>query len=191
MKRKRLDRDQWGFQGFPYAQMRVDLPEFHGMASMIQLLSGDYCYWETPKAGKVPVCGKGMTWLQLVPDGQHRLITVKYLPNGKPSLWYVDVIDRMETDPDGVAVFVDAYLDVIITPQGDVKIDDRDELEAAYASGDMTEEQYRRTLAEGEKIVQEMCKDIKQLEKWCKGIYRHVQGRLQAPDTFRKSEKRG
>ncbi|MBP3636512.1 MAG: hypothetical protein J6K13_03015 [Clostridia bacterium] len=170
MKRKRLDRDKWGFQGFPYAQMRVDLPEFHGMASMIQLLSGDYCYWETPKAGKVPVCGKGMTWLQLVPDDQHRLITVKYLPNGKPSLWYVDVI---------------------ITPQGDVKIDDREELEAAYASGDMTEEQYRRTLAEGEKIVQDMCTDIRQLKKWCKGIYRHVQSRLQAPDTFRKNEKRG
>ena len=37
MKRKRLDRDSWGFQHFPYYQMRVDLPEFHGMVCLIRI----------------------------------------------------------------------------------------------------------------------------------------------------------
>ena len=68
MKRKRLDRDSWGFQHFPYYQMRVDLPEFHGMVCLIRILSGEKCCWTLPRAGRVPVCGAGMTWLQLIPD---------------------------------------------------------------------------------------------------------------------------
>ena len=80
MKRKRLDRDSWGFQHFPYYQMRVDLPEFHGMVCLIRILSGEKCCWTLPRAGRVPVCGAGMTWMQLIPDGQHRIITVKYRP---------------------------------------------------------------------------------------------------------------
>ena len=60
MKRKRLTREGWGFQGFPYYQMRVDLPEFRGLASVIRILSGDECTWSMPRAGRVPVAGAGM-----------------------------------------------------------------------------------------------------------------------------------
>lgn len=187
MKRKRLDRNSWGFQGFPYAQMRVNLPDFHGLACMISIVSGQYCYWHMPRAGKVAVCGEGMTWLQLIPDGQHRVITCKFLPDERISVWYVDVIDHIETDPDGVAVFVDAYLDVIFSPRGDMKVDDRDELDAAYAAGELTDEQYRRTLAEGDAIVKELCANEKKTEAWCRNILRHVRSRLNAPDIFCKN----
>lgn len=193
MKRKRLDRDGWGFQGFPYYQMRVELPEFRGLASLIRIVSGATCCWEMPRAGRVPVCGAGMLWLQLVPDGQHRVITVKYArprwPGRLPrvSVWYADVIDRLEYDPDGVAAFVDQYLDVIFSPQGDVHTDDRDELDAAYASGELTEEQYRRAIAEGESIAKELCADVQRTERWCAGILRHVLSRLEDADTFRKN----
>lgn len=31
MNKKRLDRDlKWGFQGFPYYQMRIDIEGYHG-----------------------------------------------------------------------------------------------------------------------------------------------------------------
>ena len=193
MKRKRLDRDGWGFQGFPYYQMRVELPEFCGLASLIRIVSGDVCCWEMPKAGRVPVAGAGMMWLQLVPDGQHRVITAKYRRSRWPgriprvSVWYADVIDRLEYDPDGVAVFVDQYLDVIFSPQGDVHIDDRDELDAAHAAGELTEAQYHRALAEGESIAAEMCADVQATERRCGVILRHVLSRLDAVDTFRKN----
>lgn len=193
MKRKRLDRDGWGFQGFPYYQMRVDLPEFHGLASLIRIVSGETCCWEMPKAGRVPVCGAGMMWLQLVPDGQHRVITVKYRRSRwrgripRVSVWYVDVIDRLEYDPDGVAAFVDQYLDVIFSPQGDVHTDDRDELDAAYASGELTDAQYRQAIAEGEAIAADMCTDVQETEQRCGTILRHVLSRLDDADTYRKN----
>ena len=154
MIKKRLDRDlKWGFQGFPYYQMRMDTIDFHGLVSIIELTDGDFFFWEMPKAGKTPVCGKGMLWLQLIPDNQHRVITAKFLPPSKTvqgkkypksvSLWYVDVIDNWEYDGDKVAYFTDQYLDVIFDIEGDVIKDDRDELDAAYKSGELSAEQYQ------------------------------------------------
>ncbi len=194
MKRKRLTREGWGFDRFPYYQMRVDLPEFHGTAGLLRIVSGsdDFC-WHMPKAGKVSVSNRGMTWLQLAPEDQHRLITVMYRRPGIPgklprvSVWYVDVIDRVETDPDGVLAFVDMYLDVIFTPQGDVHIDDREELDAAHASGELSETQHALAVTEGDNIVQTMCSDLRAAEKWCGTILRHVLSRLEDGDTLRRN----
>ena len=135
MKRKRLDRDAWGFQYFPYYQMRVETEHFKGLVALICMTSGEPQYWECAKAGKVQVCGEGMRWLQLIPDGQKRVITVKYFANGAvgtersnypewareefcPSVWYADVIDELIYDDEGIAVYVDKYLDVIFSPEG-------------------------------------------------------------------------
>ena len=187
MKRKRLDRDGWGFSHFPYVQMRLELPEFCGMACMIRITSGEYCCWHMPRAGRVPVCGAGMTWLQLIPDGGHHVLTAKFLRNGRISVWYADVIDRVELDPDGVVAFVDAYLDVIFSPQGDVKVDDRDELDAAYAAGDMAQEQYQRTLQEGERIQRALCGDVRVTERWCRKLLKYVKKHQYDEDVLRRN----
>ena len=50
MKHKRLNRDGWGFQHYPYYQMRIDHELFHGTACMIRLTDGEENYWETPKS---------------------------------------------------------------------------------------------------------------------------------------------
>ena len=179
MTRKRLNRDQkWFFQYFPYFQMRMENEIFTGLVSLIQLTDGEYLYWEYPRAGKVAVAGQGMVWLQLIPDHGSRAITAMFLPNKRVSAWYVDVIEEATFDPDGVAVFIDKYLDVIFTPQGDVVIDDRDELDAAFRSGELTEEQYRAALQEGEAIVEELCSDIRATEDWCREILEIVEKQI-------------
>ncbi|NLO09788.1 MAG: DUF402 domain-containing protein [Clostridiales bacterium] len=189
MIRKRLDRDlNWGFDGFPYYQMRVDTEEFHGLVCLIQLIDGQYIYWYKPIAGKVPVCGKGMTWLQLIPDGKHQVITAMYLPKQKViqevnypnsvSIWYVDIIEKIEYDTDGVAVYVDKYLDVEFTPQGDVIIDDRDELDEAYQSGELSKEQYDAALEECDLIIRELCSNVEATEILCSNILSHINNRI-------------
>lgn len=192
MKHKRLNRDGWGFQGFPYYQLRVDSQDFHGMVCLIRILGGQHQYWNTPKAGKVAVCGEGMTWMQLIPDGKKRVITVKYFPDGthgaerknypepedesyQASLWYVDVTDGITQAEDGTLVFIDKYLDVIFTPEGDVMVDDRDELDAAYASGELSKAQYEEALREGEEILEELTKDIAATQRMCAGIRHQVE----------------
>ena len=179
MKKKRLDRDfKWGFQYFPYYQMRVDIDCFHGLVCLIQLTSGEFIYWDLPKAGKAAVAGKGMTWLQLIPDNSQCLITAKYLPDNKISVWYVDVIGGIEYAEDGVVIYEDKYLDVYFTPQGDVVVDDIDELDAAYSAGELTKEQYDGAILECDRIVNELCSDLQGTEKFCDEILCYVNQRI-------------
>ena len=203
MKHKRLNRDGWGFQYYPYYQMRIDDPVFKGTACLIKLTDGEANYWNTPKAGRIQVTGSGMSWLELIPDNTHRVITVKYFPEGfhdpqrkaypvpadekyRPSIWYVDVIEGIEYDDHGIAVFVDKYLDVIFTPEGDIKIDDRDELDAAFSSGELSKEQYEAALAESEMILHEYCEDIRNTDEWCAKIRRLVEERIAAGEPIKE-----
>lgn len=178
MKRKRLDRElKWGFQYFPYYQMRLDCEIYHGLVSLITLTDGEFYYWDFPKAGRKAVCGEGMVWLQLIPDGCKRLITAMFLPQEKTvkgklypysvSAIYVDVIEGLEYDSDGVAAYIDKYLDVRLTPQGDVIIDDRDELDEAFKNKDITEEQYNDALTECDLIIEQIGTDIEATEQQC------------------------
>ena len=201
MKHKRLNRDQWGFMYYPYYQMRIDHELFHGLACLIRFTDGEKNYWATPKAGRIQVTGEGMTWLELIPDDTCRVITVMYFPDGthgperqnypltaseeyQPSIWYVDIIEGTEYDEDGIAAFIDKYLDVIITPEGDVKIDDRDELDAAYASGELTKEQYDAALAEGEDILKAYGDDIRGLDAWCAAVRQLAEDRIAAGEPI-------
>ena len=201
MKHKRLNRDQWGFMYYPYYQMRIDHELFHGLACLIRFTDGEKNYWATPKAGRIQVTGEGMTWLELIPDDTRRVITVMYFPDGthgperqnypltaseeyQPSIWYVDIIEGTGYDEDGIAAFIDKYLDVIITPEGDVKVDDRDELDAAYASGELTKEQYDAALAEGEDILKAYGDDIRGLDTWCAAVRQLAEDRIAAGEPI-------
>ncbi len=168
MTKKRLTRElKWGFQFFPYHQLWMENELFTGWVAVNYLTDGEYYYWDFPKAGKVPVAGKGMCWLTLIPKGKKRSITAKFTKEKHVSVWYVDVIEEVKIDEDGVVAFMDKYLDVLFTPSGDVMVDDRDELDAAYQSGELSKEQYEHALQEGENIVNELCTDIAATEKWC------------------------
>lgn len=210
MKHKRLNRDGWGFQYYPYFQMRIDHEIFHGLACLIRLTDGEKNYWETPKAGRIQVTGAGMTWLELIPDLTNRVITIKYFPDGthdferkqypapvnvnyQPSIWYVDVTDGIEFDENGIAVYIDKYLDVIFTPEGDVKVDDRDELDEAYKSGELSAEQYNAALEEAELILRDLCSDIPKTTEWCAQIRQLVEDKIAGGEaiemTFVKREE--
>lgn len=178
MKYKRLTRDGtngWGFAGYPYVQTRIERADFCGVAGLMTLKTPKSQYWHVPKAGRICVTGPGVKWLQLIPEGKSRAITTVFLPDGRLSLWYVDVIDGWYLDKDGVAVFIDKYLDVIFTPQGDLVLDDRDELDAAYASGELSQKQYEDAIAESEAIVRELCEDVAATEALCRALLAQVE----------------
>jgi predicted RNA-binding protein associated with RNAse of E/G family len=78
--------------------------------------------------------------------------------------------DKNEFDNDGVAVYWDKYIDVIATPQGDIRIDDRDELDEAYRQKDLTKVQYDDALKECDNIISEMFAEPKKTEDNCRDI---------------------
>lgn len=184
MNKMRLTRDRkWYFQYFPYHQMHMDNELFKGWVSLNYLTDGEKRYWEYEKSGKVPVCGKGMIWLTLIPDDRKRCIGAYIKPDRCVSVWYVDVIEETGIDEDGIVYYIDKYLDVILTPQGDVIVQDRDELDAAYESGELNDIQYKEALREGELIIQELAADIGKTEQYCLDVLAKAEEMI-AGDTF-------
>ncbi len=171
MNKMRLTRDRkWYFQYFPYYQMHMDNELFKGWVSLNYLTDGETRYWEYEKSGKIPVSAKGMTWLTLIPDDRKRCIGAYIKADRRVSVWYVDVIEKTGIDEDGIVYYIDKYLDVILTPQGDVIVQDRDELEAAYESGELSDAQYEEALKEGELILEELAADIEKTEEFCLAV---------------------
>ena len=119
------------------------------------------------------MCGDNMSWLQLVPDGQSHVLTAKYYL-GKIAVWYTDIIEQIAYDPDGVAVFIDKFLDVVFTPQGDLTVDDRDELDAALAEGVISQEQHAAALRECDVIMDTYCVDVAKTAILCDNIMAHI-----------------
>lgn len=171
MNKMRLTRDRkWYFQYFPYHQMHMDNELFKGWVSLNFLTDGETRFWEYEKSGKIPVSAKGMTWLTPIPDDRKRCIGAYIKPDRRVSVWYVDVIEETGIDEDGVVYYIDKYLDVILTPQGDVIVQDRDELDAAYESGELSDAQYEEALKEGELIIKELATDIGKTEEFCLAV---------------------
>lgn len=168
MNKMRLTRDKkWFFQYFPYHQMYMDNELLKGWVAINYLTDGETRCWNYEKSGEVPVCGKGMIWLTIIPEGTSRCIGAYFLPNRRVSVWYIDVIEEVGVDEDGVVYYLDKYLDVILTPQGDVIVQDKDELDEAYESGELSAAQYEAALREGELIVEELASDIGKTEEFC------------------------
>ena len=71
-----------------------------------------------------------------------------------------------------------------MTPEGDVKVDDRAELDAAYVSGALTKEQYDAALAEGEAILRAYGGDISGLDAWCAAVRQMAEERITAGEPI-------
>ena len=59
-----------------------------------------------------------------------------------------------------------------------MKIDDRDELDKAFASGELTREQYDAALAECDAILRDYCRDIRKTDEWCAKIRQLAEDRI-------------
>lgn len=168
MKRKRLDRDIWtSITSKKYIQRQVKNKEFDGILSLLYIDEvSNVSRWNFPDK-EITVCDRGMIWLQILPADEYYLITAMIDDQNEINLWYIDMIAGQGLDEDSVAFYDDLYLDLIVRPNGDIKIDDRDELEEALKENDITEEQYRLALSTKEKLQNGLLTDIPKLTDFC------------------------
>mgnify|MGYP003296566621 FL=1 len=75
-------------------------------------------------------------------------------------LWYIDMIAGQGIDNDGVPYFDDLYLDLVVYPDGTIKVDDMDELEDALEAKDITQEQFALAIHTGNKLKTGLLSDI-------------------------------
>ena len=90
----------------------------------------------------ITMSDRDYAWYHFAPHGQNFWLSAAYTPELKLLELYFDITAGNDfSDPDNPC-FRDLYLDVVLTPEGEVFVLDRDELENAYNSGQIGEDEY-------------------------------------------------
>lgn len=106
------------------------------------------------------VCDNGYHWLSIMPENEFYCITVMMDDNFIIKVCYIDIIDTQGYDDDNVPYFYDLYLDLVVYPNGEIIVDDMDELQEALKTGEITTLQYNQALAASQKLQDGLLSDI-------------------------------
>ena len=133
MKKKRLTYEDWTvITSQRYKQINMDTDIFKGIVALKYIDEvATPQIWEF-NGQKTIVCDKCMKWLQLIPYNDNYSIAAMINKRNEIEFWYIDMIADYGIDNDGIAYFHDLYLDLVVYPDGTIKIDDMDELVDAF-----------------------------------------------------------
>jgi len=109
--------------------------------------------------------GKQVDWPQL--KGYLGLLTINQV--SEKQVWRYnekDMIDTQGYDSDDVPYFYDLYLDLVVYPNGDIIVDDMDELEAAYEKHHISKEQYECALQTADRLKKGLLSDIESFKNY-------------------------
>jgi len=151
MNIKSMRRDDWSRILEKQVVIRdLEYGDFKGKVSLLKILKISSPLYVSYGERKVKIADVGHSWVQIGFENQFFWITAMF--DEKDSLFeiYVDMTDGNEMNAENPC-FVDMYLDYVIHDDMVTELD-RDELEDALKSGDITGAQYERTISEGEKV---------------------------------------
>ena len=127
IKRVRLTFDEWN-KTVPKKEVNLfETEEIYGaFINIIEVKKPQvwFCFNK-----KITVADNGYKWLVVLPKKDNYAITMYMDRNDVPILWYIDLIDGIGVDADGIPFYNDMFLDLIVSDDGQVVEDDRDEFE--------------------------------------------------------------
>jgi len=101
---------------------------------------------------KVLIADVGYSWLQVAFKEQYFWATVMYDNKGRFMQGYFDITGGNSFEDMNNPTFRDMYLDLVLLEGSRILVLDRDELDEAFEQNEITEEQYQKTVTEGEKL---------------------------------------
>lgn len=145
---------------------QVDTSAIKGYLGLLNIISvSDKQIWKYNNKDVV-VCDNGYHWLTIMPSDEFYCITAMMDENNKLKVCYIDMIDAQGYDDDNVPYFYDLYLDLVVYPNGDIIVDDMDELQEALRKGEITEMQYNRALATSQKLQDGLLSNIEKFKAY-------------------------
>ena len=161
MKRSRLSYDEWKcIKAKNLKGKQVNTDFFNGYIGILEIKEvTEKQIWRFNDEDII-VCDNGLKWLSILPQDDFYCITAMMNSNNDILLWYIDMIAGQGIDTDGVPYFDDLYLDLVVYPDGTIKVDDMDELEEALSQGDITEDQFNLAISTSNKLKSGLLSDI-------------------------------
>lgn len=143
MKRSRLSYDEWKcITSKELSGRQVSTDFYKGYIGLLEIKEVTEVQKWTFHENEFAVCDHGFKWLSILPQDDYYCITAMMNEKNDIQVWYIDMIAAQGIDTDGIPYFDDLYLDLIVFPNGEIKVDDMDELEEALRQGDITQEQF-------------------------------------------------
>ena len=175
MKKSRLSYDEWKcILSKEMIGKQIKTSFFDGFLEMINIQEvSEKQIWKF-NGEDIVVCDNGLKWMSILPQDDYYCITTMMDKNGKILLWYIDMIYEQGVDEDGVPFFYDLYLDLVVYPNGEIIVDDMDELEDALANGTITQEQFDLAIKTCEKLKCGILKNIDEFICFTKMCYREL-----------------
>ena len=113
------------------------------------------------ESGDLTIANRGDTWLQMAEENGYIWMTAMFDKQDALTQVYFDMTNGNDLMESSDPTFEDMYLDVVAEKDGTLHILDRDELDEAYHNGDITREEYQRSISECERL----CAYLR--ENWC------------------------
>lgn len=117
-------------------------------------------------------------WLEFYNYSSKVKLTAFYDKNNEIIEWYFDIAREIGKD-NGIPYEDDLYLDVVVTPSGEVVLLDEDELKEAYNKREMTREEFENAYKEAEQLMNKLKNNKDKLneytDKYLKQMLRVIQ----------------
>lgn len=150
------------------AGKQVDIPQLKGYLGLLTINAvSERQIWKYGK-NNVVVCDNGYHWLTIMPSDKFYCITAMMDEKYEIKVCYIDMIDAQGYDDDGVPYFYDLYLDLIVYPDGNIIMDDMDELQEALKTGVITDIQYNQAITASQGLQDGLLSDIGQFQYYIK-----------------------
>ena len=161
MKRSRLSYDEWKcIVSKKLKGKHINSDFFRGYIGLVEIEDvSEKQIWRFNEQDII-VCDKGRKWLSILPKNDFYCITAMMNEKNEILLWYIDMIAGQGIDEEDVPYFDDLYLDLVVYPDGTIKVDDVDELEQALVKKDITQEQFELAICTSEKLKSGLLRDI-------------------------------
>lgn len=134
--------------------------------------TGDICYYHfkeiinkiTIPDGKC-ILDNGYKWIEFYDYNSKIKLTAIYDENSQIVEWYFDIARKIGKEND-VPYEDDLYLDVVVTPTGEIILLDEDELQGAYNRLEVNKEEYDMAYNEANQLMKKLENNKNKLEEF-------------------------
>ena len=151
-----------------YYQKRIDEENFRGYVTYLKMIKIEKPLMVDTGTDTICILDNNYEWVRLYPDNENYVLTIMYNDKGNIVEWYFDVAKEIGVE-NGVPYQDDLYLDVVIMPDGEVKVIDEDELEDAFNKKEITIEEYKNNIERltnlTDSIYNDITRELKNIEE--------------------------
>lgn len=164
---KTLRREDWPrILEREQAFMPVKCGDFAAMTSLVHLKKVKAPLISDVFGEPMTILDNGYTWLQIAPEKKHWWLSVMFTETGRLRQYYFD-ITRKNSINGADSTFEDLLLDIVVRPDGEMRLLDADELEDAFCHDRITLSEYELAWDAANNLMKALPERIGELERFC------------------------